>query len=126
MKLTNRHKIALKLLLEGDLNKTEIAEHVNVSRTTLYNWINDEDFKAAYDESVEEIDRQIRRRIINLASVALDRQEKILNGGKNDMAAASVSKDVLDRAGYTSENILQIKHSEPVVIINDIPQGGDA
>ena len=125
MNLTERHKTALNLLLEGNLNKSEIAKCVEVSRTTLYNWIEDADFRAAYDEAAEETDRQIKRRIVNLANRALDRQERILTDSKNDNAAAMVAKDVLDRAGYTAENRLQVEHSEAVVIINDIPRGGD-
>lgn len=122
MKLTKKQKTALKLLLEGDLNKSEIAKSVKVSRTTLYNWIENADFEAAYTEAEEERDRQTKQRIINLTKAALDRQKTILTKSKNDNAAAMVAKDVLDRAGYAPNENLNINAPETVTIINNIPR----
>lgn len=103
MKLTKKHRTAIELLIAGHMSKDEIAQSVKVSRKTLYNWLDDEDFKAEYDEQLKEIERKIRRRISCLANKALDRQEDILDNSANDSAAASVASDVLDRAGYKPE-----------------------
>ena len=120
MKLTKRHKMAIKLLIEGNLNKDEIAKSVKVARQTLYNWMNDSGFIEEYNEQLAEIDRRVKRRISNLVNDALDRQERILNKGKNDIAAAAVAKDVLDRAGYAAEENINVSGTESVTIIDNI------
>lgn len=121
MRITKRHKEAIRLLIEGSLTKEEIAKNVKVSRTTLYNWLQDDDFNEELEEQTAEIDRLTRTRIRNMTKKALDRQEKILDYSKNDMAAASVAADILDRAGYGPEDTLNIRAAEPIQIINDIP-----
>lgn len=122
MKITKRHREAIKLLIEGQLSKEEIAKNVNVSRPTLYNWLKDEDFKEVYEEEISELERRVKRRIANMVNDALDRQERILNNSKNDIAAAAVAKDVLDRAGYAPDENVNITGTEAVTIINNIPR----
>ena len=122
MKITKRHREAIKLLIEGQLTKEEIAKNVNVSRPTLYNWLKDEDFKEVYEEEISELERRVKRRIANMVNDALDRQERILNNSKNDIAAAAVAKDVLDRAGYAPDENVNISGTEAVTIINNIPR----
>lgn len=127
MRLKKYHRTAIELMIKGELTMDEIAKSVKKSRQALYKWLEDEDFKAEYDERIAEIERRQRRRICNMAEKALDRQEQILKKSKNDMAAASVAADVLDRAGYTKENVVTVGGgAAPVQIINDIPRGGEA
>lgn len=121
MKLTNKHRTAIELLIAGHMSKDEIARGVKVSRKTLYNWLDNEDFKAEYDEQLKEIERRQKRRIYNMVDKALDAQERILSKSKNDIAAASVASDVLDRAGYAPEKAVSVSSSAPVQIINNIP-----
>ena len=123
MRLTSRHKTALKLLFEGNYTIDEIAKIVKVSRQTLYNWQNDEDFKAAMKELEDDFDRKTRSRIRALVRGALDRQERILTESRNDNAAAVVAKDVLDRAGFMPDSNVNIAAIGPVQIIDDIPGG---
>lgn len=125
MKLAKRQYYAIELMIEGDLTMDEIAKCVKVSRRTLYNWLDDEDFKSAYDEQLNEIERKIRRRIANMADKALDAQERILSKSKNDVAAASVAADVLDRAGYKPDTAVKLEAAAPVQIINNIPRDGE-
>ena len=125
MKITKKHKKAIELLISGELTKEEIANCVKVSRKTLYNWIDDPDFAAEYDEQLAEINRRQKRRIYNMADKALDTQERILEKSKNDIAAASVASDVLDRAGYKPDDKVSIEAAAPVQIIYDIPEDGN-
>ena len=123
MRVTDRHRNVIKLLIEGNLSKSEIAKNVKITRKTLYNWLNDDDFKAEYDEALAEMERITKAKIGSMAYRALERQEKILDKSKNDIAAAAVAKDVLDRAGYAPEDKINIKNTEPITIINNIPRG---
>lgn len=122
MRITKRHSEAIELLVEGTLTKEQIAKSVRVSRSTLYKWLKDEDFNAEYEYRLEEIERQTRARIRRMTVKALDRQEKILDTSRNDMAAASVAADVLDRAGYAPEDNVNVNTAMPVQILFDIPR----
>lgn len=117
---------ALNLMLEGNYTMQEIAERVKKTRQTLYNWLeNDEEFKEEYERRQEDMSRMAKARISQIAAKAIDRAEKILVSSKNDMAAASVIKDTLDRAGYNTDNIVHLSADAPVQIINNIPKGED-
>lgn len=120
MKITKRHECVAAQLIEGRLTMEEIAESVKVSRRTLYNWLEDEDFTEMYNRKVRELEARSRRRIVSLANKALDRQEQILTKSKNDNAAAAVAADVLDRAGFKPEDNVNVTAAEAVVIVDDI------
>ena len=122
MRINKRHSEAIELLIEGTLTKEQIAKNVHVSRSTLYKWLEDEDFTAEYEYRLEEIERQTRARIRRMTAKALDRQERILDTSRNDMAAASVAADVLDRAGYPPEDNVNVNTAQPVQILCDIPR----
>lgn len=108
MRLTGKHKTALRLLFEGNYTKDEVAKIVKVSRQTLYNWLHDADFKAAMKELEDDFDRKTRCRIRALVRGALERQEQILSKSRNDNAAAIVAKDVLDRAGFMPDSNVNV------------------
>ncbi|MGN0181010.1 MAG: phBC6A51 family helix-turn-helix protein [Candidatus Ornithomonoglobus sp.] len=109
MNIGKKHYEAIKLMLTTDKSLTEIAGLVKVSRRTLYNWQQDEDFKEAYDQEERELRRRKRRSIDGLVDDAIARQKKILTKSRNDNAAAAVAKDVLDRAGYAPEEKVNIQ-----------------
>lgn len=95
---------ALNLMVEGNLTMAEIASCVKKTRQTLYNWLeNDAEFKEEYERRQADMSRMARARISQLTSKAIARADKILVSSKNDIAAASVIKDVLDRAGCNPE-----------------------
>lgn len=122
MRITKRHEDAIGMLIDGKLTKEEIAKIVRVSRSTLYRWLEDEDFNDEYEYQLSELERQTRARIRGLTVKALDRQEKILDYSRNDNAAAAVAADVLDRAGYAPEDNVKVTSAQPVQIVMDIPK----
>lgn len=80
--LTNKQLEAVDMLMDG-LNKSAIADKLKVSRTTLYKWIENEEFKA-------ELDR---------------RKQKICNDALSDLKGST--KDLLkavEKLAYTAEN----------------------
>lgn len=117
-------EMALKLMLEGNMTMQEIADNVKKTRRTLYNWLeNDEEFKEEYERRLADMARMSRARLGVLVPKAINRAEEILDNSRNDIAAANVIKDVLDRTGHSSENIVKIEQETPVQIINNIPKG---
>lgn len=115
-------EMALELMLEGTHTMQEIADIVKKSRQTLYNWLENEEFKVEYERRTEDMSRMARARLAKMSIKALDRAENILEHSNNDIAAASVVKDVLDRAGYSAENVVHVAAEAPVQIINNIPR----
>lgn len=123
MKLTQRHRKAIEMLIEGELSIDEIARNVKTTRQTLHNWRKDPDFEQEYNEQLNEIERRTKRRISRMVDAALTRQELILEKSRNDNAAAMVAKDILDRAGYAPDNSINVNTEGVVQIIDDIPRG---
>ena len=122
----------MKLLLEGKLSISDIADSVKKSRKTIYNWIDDPDFKEEYEEMKSDYERTIKARVVHLAKTALDTQENIMKESKNDMARANVSSDVLDRAGFIKLKQSDIVKAESdsveggIVILADVLEGGES
>ena len=61
MIITKRHIRTAKLILEGKLTYEEIAKEIGICEKTLYNWLNDDDFKKLLDQMANEYrERAIR------------------------------------------------------------------
>lgn len=50
--LDQRHFRAMEMLLEGTYTMQEIADEVGISRRQLYNWLEMDEFKTAYNNMV--------------------------------------------------------------------------
>ncbi len=122
-KLTKKHRTAIELLVRGEGTIEGIASAVNVTRKTIYNWMEDPLFKKELKERETDFRRVQKARITQLASKALDTQEQIMDKSKNDVARAGVASDVLDRAGYIkpkkAEDDSSDKRTGGVVILPD-------
>lgn len=125
-KLTKKHRTAIELLVRGAGTIEEIAKAVNVTRKTIYNWMEDPLFKEELKEREADFRRVQKARITQLASKALDTQEQIMDKSKNDVARAGVASDVLDRAGYIkpkkAEDDSSDKRTGGVLILPDIDE----
>lgn len=53
--LDERKIRVIELLIEGILNKTEIAQQIGVCRQTIYEWMEKDDFKAEFDKRLNQI-----------------------------------------------------------------------
>lgn len=84
-----QHK-AIRLLVDGEENKSQVAKSVKVSRQTLYNWMDDADFMAEYF-------KELRKNIQSLVPKAIITQKELLESA-NDQVRYLVSRDILDRA----------------------------
>jgi predicted DNA-binding protein YlxM (UPF0122 family) len=52
MALTEKQLECIEYLVEGTLKKIEIAEKINVTKQTVYNWLKNEEFQAELDRRV--------------------------------------------------------------------------
>lgn len=94
MALNTRMQKAVEMLVHTKMQKQEIAEAVNVSRTTFSLWLRRDDFQEAIRE-------EMNRAFQPLAYKARHRLEKLIDSN-NEQVALAASKDALDRAGYTA------------------------
>lgn len=59
---------AIDLLVTGKFTKTEIAGQCKITRQTIYNWLNDEDFLKAYKERLTEIKDNFDPQLLQMIS----------------------------------------------------------
>ena len=83
MQLTERHYKCIELLIKGH-KYTEIAEMVPCNRQSIYNWLEDEVFKAELDKCRREIKTQSNNRILAKLDTYVDRIEQIALNSTSD------------------------------------------
>ncbi|MDO4548817.1 MAG: helix-turn-helix domain-containing protein [Clostridia bacterium] len=110
--LSSKRAKCLELLLEGNLTDKEIADAINITPKTVCVWKKDEEFQSEYE-------KLLRNRLLYAAPKALRKEVRLLNS-QSDMVAHLAAKDILDRAGFTPTENLNLV-GNVVTIIDDIP-----
>ena len=99
--MTSKQQKAIELLVSGDFNTyEEIAEHVKVSRKTLYNWRREEKF-------TKELSKEINLKLTRIVPKALNKIERLIDSD-NEHIALMAAKNILDRAGYKAVDKLKL------------------
>lgn len=101
MKLNSNHQKAIVLLFEGSMKRREIAEELNITEQTLYNWLKDDDFTEAYDDYVKTI-------MSKSSGKALNTMLSLLSA-KSEMVRFNAAKDIMDRGGLAPVEKQEIK-----------------
>lgn len=52
--LDEKKILAIQLLVDGESTKVDIANKIGVQRSTLYDWLNNKEFKAELDKRIQE------------------------------------------------------------------------
>lgn len=92
---------ALELLVSGECKSySEVAQRVEISQKTLFNWRSEEEFS-------QELKRRIDLRISSSVPRAVRRIEKII-GSQNEEVALKACKDILDRSGYKASDRVEL------------------
>lgn len=91
MALTPKMEKGIALMMEGNKTNTEIAEEVGVTKKTISNWLNNDDFLA-------ELQKQQRRVFTRLACKAQKKMEELMDS-ENPSIAFAASKEILNKAG---------------------------
>lgn len=111
-KLNKMHRQAIELILDGSLTMDEIAKSVKKTRKTIYNWMDDDVFKAELAERNKQRESAFKARLQRNAGLALDRARDILKSGGDEKAVAAVISDTLDRAGYPKIKAADLKDEQ--------------
>ncbi|MBU3185645.1 helix-turn-helix domain-containing protein [Clostridium estertheticum] len=86
----------IQLIVKGE-SKTEIAKLIKVSRKTIYNWIEDEEFKKELSEMREESKNRAKEIINNEAVKAAKIVVDLMQKAKSEKVRYGAASDILDR-----------------------------
>ena len=97
MLLNQKHLDAIEELIKGE-NISNIAKKLKVSRASLYNWLDDEEFRLELDKRRQIISRNALNRVNIKVNEYLEGIEKIAKTTDNDNTALTAYGMLLDRA----------------------------
>lgn len=96
MSLDERKLEAIELLIKGE-NISNIATLVGVSRKTIYNWLEDVEFKAELNALTHDIKQQGKNRITNKLGNYLDEIESIALTGDSEKCRLDALQYLVNR-----------------------------
>ena len=97
MLLNQKHLDAIEELMKGE-NISNIAKKLKISRASIYNWLDDEEFKLELDKRKQIISRNALNRVNIKVNEYLEGIEKIAKTTDNDNTALTAYGMLLDRA----------------------------
>lgn len=77
--LTEKQQIAITCLVAGK-SRAECAKLAEVSESTIYNWLNDEDFRQQLTEAQARVFDEATAQLYGLASMSIGVLKRSLNG----------------------------------------------
>lgn len=83
MQLTERHYKCIEYIIKG-YKYTEIAKKVPCSRQAIYDWLEDNDFKAELDKCRQEIKNTAQNKILGKTDTYLEKIEDIAFNSASD------------------------------------------
>jgi len=120
MILSEKHYEAMKYMLEGS-NISEISKLCNVSRTSLYNWLSDDDFKTELNKQSQEIKTNADKKITGRLDCYIEEMHRIATTGKTDKERRSACEFMIDKAlGKSTTRVADVTEEENKNNIEDI------
>lgn len=75
--LTDKQEQAIEMMCTGDYTKQEIADSVQVDRSTIYNWLKDETFTARLEKGLQGVKNQANKEFTSRLPKAIEEYWKI-------------------------------------------------
>jgi len=120
MILTEKHYEAMKYMLEGS-NISEVSKLCKASRTSIYNWLNDDDFKAELNKQSQEIKTNADKKITSRLDCYVDEMHRIATTGKTDKERRSACEFMIDRVlGKSTTRVADVTEEENKNNVEDI------
>lgn len=94
--LHEKQKSAIELLLEGK-NKSEVCKEINLSRRTLYNWLDDLEFKSELERLEASKKKEAQTTINSHVIKYISELEKIAFNSKSDKLRSEALMYLIDR-----------------------------
>lgn len=110
--LTKKQQDYIRLKNETNLTEGEIASEIDVNRSTISRWKNNDKFREGFrGYQVEHLSNQVPK--------ALQTMINLLDA-KSELVRFQASKDILDRSGYNPVETQQIETNATVQFNDDI------
>jgi hypothetical protein len=97
-KFSGKKADAIKLLALGTIDRQDIAKLLEISRTTLWQWEKDVEFKAAVDRYEHDLGKFSDLLIKSKTLEAIDGYWNLANKSKNDMVRKGAYEYFIDRS----------------------------
>ncbi|SKA99393.1 Helix-turn-helix of insertion element transposase [Caloramator quimbayensis] len=118
--LDERKEKAITLILSGEAI-TDVAKLVGVYRSTIYNWLEDEEFKAELDRRRQEIVKQGNALILAELKTYVMELRKMAVKGKSERNRLDALQYLIDRVlGKTTTKVEQIVTEDKDKVNDDI------
>ena len=101
--LNAKQKKCIFMMAAGDMTQAKIAEKLKITEQTICNWKKNDEFNTALDEMT----RVAIRSLVGKATLTMN---KLLNAESESVRFAA-AKDILDRAGFKAQEMLQVSGS---------------
>ena len=112
MALDERKLKAIESIINGE-TMVNVAKLSGVSRQALYNWVEDDDFKAELDRRVQEIKNQGQQRITSKLTTYIDELERIALTSKSEKNKMDTLQYLVDRVlGRATSRIVDVTGDE--------------
>ena len=91
----------LELMIQGNMTDKKIAEAIDVAQKTICEWKkNNKEFQDEYNS--------LMRSSLQYAAPKAFRKQMALLDSKNDMVAHLAAKDIMDRAGFSPTDKIEM------------------
>lgn len=118
--ITDKHMEAIGYILEGK-NVSEVAKLCNVSRTAIYNWLGDSDFKAEVERQKQKIKNTATSKITARLDGYIDELHKIAMTSKSEKDKRAALEYLVDRVlGKATTKVADVTDEEENTEILDI------
>lgn len=98
--------LAIELLADGELTKVEIAKKVGISRQTLYNYLDNDEFMAELDKRLQGRKSFVQKMIDGKLEFVIDKLYELASDNSNKRVQAQVLQYLADRSlGKTTSKV---------------------
>ena len=127
MQLEEKQYKVMELIIQGE-TISDIAKMMKVSRGTIYNWLDDENFKADLNKQRQEIKDASKERINANIGIYIGELHKIATTSQSEKARIEASVYLLNRVLGTPTRVQQditedANKEDNSINIDDIVQG---
>ncbi|MEH7419566.1 phBC6A51 family helix-turn-helix protein [Neobacillus drentensis] len=95
--LDDRKNLCIQLLAEGELPKTEIAKRCGIVRQTIYDWLDNPEFKAELDRRLQQRKVLVEKVIDSKLENAVESLFTLADTTDNARVKAQVLQYIIDR-----------------------------
>ena len=111
MILGDKQYLAIKWILEGR-QMTDIAKDIGISRSTLYNWLDDDEFKNELDTLRQDIQTSTKEHVMNKIKLYVDELEELaLNKETSPKVRADLLKYMVNRVWGNTTTKVEVENS---------------